>query len=395
MLENTLPSERYEMQIGRIDFEPVSGGDKAREVALLRAYFDKNHHWRMGLLGDLRGAYGQSKHLIGEQYGLRNIVGPQAVEAGGHHDVGEREPWLWGVDFGHWKGGDYATEYANKAVFAINFGSNKQKIERGNNALTALLAQPWYTVAVGWGGRPTWWLHHMALGGTIGEVHRRTVNNGHAADPYRESMEYYPTGNYLWRNPIWVNLLGDPTLRAFPLAPPTRVTTRQTDAGVEVSWQTSPDVDVTGYRIWRMTAEGIATPLDGGTAQTVLTFLDAAPIAGAGYMVRATGLKDVYAGSFHSLSQGAFSDVGAGAVPDITLQTRTDQPVPLPQVFNAPEGGVIHAIIEGPARGKLDRTDTGWHYTPPEGFTGTVEMRFSISDIWQTQAGQLRVTVTR
>lgn len=395
LLENTLPSDAIEMQIGRIDFEPVSGGDKAREVALLRAHFDKNHHWRMGLLGDLRGAYGQSKHLIGEQYGLRNIVGPQAVEAGGHHDVGEREPWLWGVDFGHHKGAAYASDYANKAVFAINFGSNKQKIERGNNALTALLAQPWYTVAVGWGGRPTWWLHHMALGGTIGEVHRRTVNNGRAAKPYRESMEYYPTGTYLWRNPIWVNLLGDPTLRAFPLAPPARVTARETGQGVEVSWEASPNVDVTGYLIWRMTAEGIAEPLDGGEVQTALTFVDTSPVVDVRYMVRATGLKDVYAGSFHSLSQGAFSGPVAASVEDIALETRAGVPVALPQMFNAPQDGLIHAIIEGPARGKLDRTETGWQYTPPEGFTGTAEMRFSTSDVWQTQAGQLRVTVTQ
>ncbi|GIT89282.1 hypothetical protein [Roseobacter sp. OBYS 0001] len=394
LLENTLPSDAIEMQIGRIDLSPVSEGDKAREVALLRAYFDKNHHWRMGLLGDLRGAYGQSNHLTTEQYGLRNIVGPQAVEAGGHHDVGEREPWLWGVDFGHWKGSDYAAEYANKAVFAINFGSNKQKIERPFNAMTALLAQPWYPLAVGWGGRPAWWLHHMALGGTIGEVHRRTVNNGVAAAPYRETMDYFPTGNYLWRNPVWVNLLGDPTLRAFPQAPSGRVRTQQTDAGVQLSWEASPDGGVTGYRIWRAAPEDYFEPLDGGTPQTALTFLDTAPVADARYMVRAYGLKDVYAGSFYTLSQGAFSGLNENFVQSMTLATHAGQPAPLPQVFNTPQNDQIHAIIEGPAQGTVRHSDGGWHYTPSKGFTGKVDLRFSVSEAGRTEVGRMQIAVS-
>ena len=394
LLENALPSDAIEMQIGRIDFSNLSAGDKAQEVALLQAYFDKNHHWRMGLLGDLRSAYGQSNHLMAEQYGLRNIVGPQAVEAGGHHDIGEREPWLWGVDFGHWKGSDYATTYANKTVFAINFGSHKQKIERPFNAMTALLAQPWYPLAVGWGGRPAWWLHHMALGGTIGEAHQRTVSNGIAARPYRESMDYYPTGNYLWRNPVWVNLLGDPTLRAFPLAPPGPVVPQATDGGMQISWKASPDPDTTGYRLWRA-APGSErfTQLDAGTPQTALTFLDSAPVADARYMVRSYGLKDVYAGSFYTLSQGRFSGPEREATYAITLETRAGQPVVLPEVFNTPQDGRIHAIIEGPAQGMLMRDQPGWLYTPPEEFTGTVSLRFSVSDIWQTAEGALSITV--
>ncbi|WP_282063832.1 hypothetical protein [Roseobacter litoralis] len=395
LLENTLPSDAIEMQIGRIDFANVSDKNKVREVALLRAYFDKNHHWRRGLLGDLRGAYGQNNNLIAEQHGLRNIVGPQAVQPGGHHDIGEREPWLWGVDFGHHNGKNYATDFANKAVFAINFGSGKQKIERRFNTMTALLAQPWYPLAVGWGGRPSWWLHHMALGGTIGDVHWRTVNNGVAAAPYRETMAYYPTGNYLWRNPVWANLLGDPTLRAFMLAPPARVVTQETDQGVQLSWTASLDPDVTGYRIWRADQDSQRfTPLDAGTPQTELEFLDTDPVPDARYMVRAYGLKDVYAGSFYTLSQGAFSGSRAGLAPEMALAVRSSQPIDLPEVFNTPQGGIIHAVIEGPLHGRLERMDEGWRYTPPEGFTGTVDLQFSVSDAVQTEVGTLTITIT-
>jgi hypothetical protein len=396
LLENRLPSDVIEMQVGRIDFANLTAGDPAREVALLRAYFDKNHHWRQGMIGDLRGAYGQSKHLLAEQYELRNIVGPPAVQSGGHHDIGQQRPWLWGVDFGEASGKIYATDFANKAVFAINFGSHKQKIERPFNAMTALLAQPWYPVAVGWGGRPTWRLHIMALGDTIGEVHRRTVNNGRAETPYRETMDYYPTGNYLWRNPVWVNLLGDPTLRAFMLTPPTQVIAEATAQGVRLSWDASADPDVTGYQVWRAAGDGADfLPLDGGEVTTSLSFTDPAPVPEARYMVRALGVKDVYAGSFRTFSQGAYAlpDLGALRVETLVLRTGMDQPIALPEGFNTTAGGTLQAVIEGPATGTLRPSDSGWFYTPPTGFSGEVDVRFSVSDTWRSGTGTLRIII--
>ena len=394
LLENTLPSDAIEMQVGRIDFAGVSGGDRDLEVALLRAYFDKNHHWRRGLLGDLRQAYSQNGNLLVEQHGLRNIVGPEAVTAGGHHDAGELKPWLWGVDFGDYNGRNYATDHAVKAVFAINFGSGKQKIDRGFNAMTALLAQPWYPLAVGWGGRPAWRLHPMALGASIGDAHLRTVNNGVADEPYRESMDYFPTGSFLWRNPVWVNLLGDPTLRAFPLAPPGVVIAEETAAGVALSWTPSSDPDATGYRVFR-TGSGSTdfTPL-GEAPQDTLAFLDPAPPEGARYMVRSYGLKDVYAGSFFTYSQGVLAGPAADLAQDLTLAARAGQPLVLPEAFSAPQGGLIYAFIEGPATGALTRVATGWTYTPPADFTGDVVLRFSVSNALHTEQRHLTITVS-
>ncbi len=395
LTQNRVPGDFIEMQIGRIDFAVVSGGDQETEIRLLRAYFDKNHHWRTGLLGDLRDAYGQNQHLTVEQAALRNIVGASAVTPGGHHDAGEEKSWLWGVDFGDWDGRAYAEKYSNKAVFAINFGSAKQQIERGANAMTALLAQPWYPLAVGWGARPAWWLHHMALGGSVGEVHLRTVNNGRAAENYRSSMDYFPTGKYLWRNPVWVNLLGDPTLRAFPLAPVSGVTTRKAENGTELSWTASPDADTIGYGVWRAPADSSDFMLiSGDTPLTETRFTDPAPREGARYMIRAYGLKQVYAGSFYTWSQGAFASETPLTETVMTVESAAGAPVALPVVFTAPQDGRIYAFIEGPATGTLKRQEAGWVYTPPTGFTGTVPLRFSVSDAGQTAEGRLTVTVT-
>ena len=363
---------------------------------LLQSYFDKNHHWRMGLIGDLREAYGNTSYLRSEQYELRNVVGTEALKTGGHHDIGEVQPWLWGVDFGHNDGRTYVKDNANKAVFAINFGSGKQQIGRLFNPMSAMLAQPWYTLAVGWGGRPAWWLHHMALGGSIGDVHMRTVNNGVAREPYRESMDYYPTGQYLWRNPVWVNLMGDPTARAFPLAPPSEIRAVQTGQEVVLSWAASPDPDAIGYKVYRAAEDSMAfTPLNDGAVLQGLEFIDTAPEENAHYMVRAYGLKDVYAGSFYTFSQGAFADtkVRRNFVTELEVTTAPGQPVSLPEAFNRVEDGRIHAFIEGPQIGQLRQEGTGWQYTPPAGFKGTVPLRFSVSDALQTREGRLIINI--
>lgn len=395
LLENSVPDSRIEMQIGRIDFSPISGGWQLREVRHLRQYFDRLHHWRMGYIGDPRGAYAQSEHLITEQRGLDNIVGPNAVVRGGHHDAGAQGPWLWGVDFGSPNEEDYAGANGIEAAFAINFGSNKQEIERHKNRMTLLLADDWYPIAVGWGGRPSWRLHIMALGATIGEVHRRTVNNGVAEEPYRDTMDYFPTGRFLWRNPVWVNLLGDPTARGFVLQPPRKVTRTALSQGVMLNWQPSLDQDTLGYRIYRAASDQSGFQRISGAEPVVgTTFTDPEGTDAALYMVRAYGLKDVYAGSFYTLSQGAFALEPVGLANDVVLRTPLNTAVILPEEFTAPDdAGVIHALIEKPQVGTLSRANGQWTYTPPDEFAGEVQLRFTRSDAWTTQAATIRISI--
>lgn len=389
LLHNSVPTGQIEMSVGRIDFFMLSNRDREQELSKLKTYFDKNHHWRHGLLGDLRQAYGQKGMLLGEQYGVQNLVGPRHFVQGGHHDVGEAQPWLWGVDFGHYEGSDYAAKFRNKAIFAVNFGSHKQKLNRWNNAMTALLDQPWYPLAVGWGGRPAWWPHHMALGGTIGDVHRRTVNNGVPEGSFRDSMEYTPTGQYLWRNPVWVNLLGDPTARGFVLSPPQGVVARGGENGVDVSWGASPDTDVLGYHIFRAPAPlGPYTRLNSDLV-TELSFTDATPLDGARYMVRAYGKKSVHAGSFYTLSQGVF-----GVDMPVTLAPRqllSQGPQVMFQL--ADEKDRIESVVTGPTIGNLVRAPEGWVYTAPLGHSGPVDIPIAIWNGASTLRSRLRLMI--
>ncbi len=305
LLQNRLPDLRIDMHVGRIDFAPLAAGDPEVELAHLKHYFEKNHRWRHGELGDLRNAYGQSGHLSVEITMLNNIVGPDQVSDGGHHDTGVTQPYLWGVDFGHWKGSEYPGA-GIKPVFAINFGSGKQHFAKPGNPMTQLLAQEGYTLAVGWGARPAWWLQRMALGGSIGDVHFATVNNGpwYFGD-YQDAVDYYPMGNYLWRAPVWVNLLGDPTLRAFPLTPPAGLS-GEIDSGTAIlRWRTADAADVLGYQVLRLNTETDRfEPISGLLEDS--HFEDTAWRPGYRYMVRSYGLKQVYAGSFYTWSQGGF-----------------------------------------------------------------------------------------
>jgi len=301
---NRVPSDHIEMQVGRIDFSSLDSslGD---EVALLKKYFNKNHLWRHGRLGDLRQAYGGNNYLIGESNALRNIVGPKKFIKGGHHDVGKEQPWLFGVDFGSWKYADYVTPKPIQTIFSINFGSGKLGFSGRNNTMKAMLAQSQYGLATGWGARPTWQLHHMALGKPIGYSHLRTVNNGKRSFGGADDLEYTPTGKYTWLNPIWVNLLGDPTLHPFPLNPVQKLLAKKNKNGVQLSWGKPNTESVVQYRVYRaLNRLGPYERLNPSDLLSENQFFDPNPITNSWYMIRAYSLKEVYAGSFYTFSQG-------------------------------------------------------------------------------------------
>jgi len=397
LLHNVIPSDHIEMQVGRVDFANM-GPEYGGELALLRAYFDKDHHWRHGRLGDLRQAYGYNKYLIGETNALRNVVGPKAITDGGHHDAGPLHPWLFGVAFGSWKNEDYTKLDPIQTVFSINFGSRKQEFSGRNNAMTAMLAQHWYGLATGWGSRPTWQLQLMALGQSIGYSHLRTVNNGTISRGGEASLEYVPTGDYTWVNPIWVNLLGDPTLRPFPLASVTGLGAELVQGSVRLSWDAGEAAD--GYRIYRATSRlGPYRALNPSALITEPAFVDAAPVPGAWYMVRAHGLKTVYAGSFYTYAQGAFATVDhmPPTAPDQVFTTPAGQEIRIELAGLDPDSGdkLITSFIKGPDTGHLVQRDGAWVFVPAAGASGRVSIPYSVFDGVASVQGLINIDVLK
>jgi hypothetical protein len=399
LLHNIIPGDHIEMQVGRIDFSGLddSFGD---EISLLRRYFDKNHNWRHGRLGDLRQAYGGSDHLFVEENGLRNIVGAENVVAGGHHDAGTRKPWLLGVDFGSSQYSKYASAEPIEAVFTINFGSGKLDFSKRNNTMKAMLAQPWYCLTTGWGGRPAWQLHHMALGKSIGYSHMRTVNNGSFSQGGYDSREYVPTGNYPWINPVWVNLLGDPTLRPFPAEPVQRLRARAVGDSVQLDWADAQAGAGRQYRIYRAAARfGPYTVLNPGELHGDLGYIDKNPIPGAWYMVRARSLKQVHAGSFYRYSQGAFARPGnrPPRAVDQSLSTAAGQALRIRLSATDPDGGDVLTIapVRGADAGRLVASGAEWSFIPEPGFSGTAAIPFTVFDGTASDDGLISIDVHR
>jgi len=401
LLHDAIPSDHIEIQVGRIDFSNLDTalGD---EISLLKKYFDKNHHWRHGRLGDLRQAYGgNKKNLSGEINALRNIVGPKDLIKGGHHDVGTHQPWLFGVDFGSHKYSEYTTTTPIKTVFSMNFGSHKLNFSRKNNTMTVMLAQQWYSLATGWGGRPAWQLHHMALGKSIGYSHLRTVNNGADSKGGVETLEYTPTGKYPWVNPIWVNLLGDPTLRPFPLDAVRNLQAEMVEGSVQLSWDEADSDAGVQYRVYRAADRfGPYEVLNPSELHAGHRYVDPNPVPGAWYMVRAHSLKEVYAGSFYTFSQGAFALV-ENEPPEATdqlLSTPMDQKVRINLTGMDPdsEDELTTAFVKDPTGGRLAQAKGGgWFFIPDAGFTGRVSIPFTVFDGIASDDGWLTIDVTK
>ena len=398
LAHNTIPSDHIEMQVGRIDFSNL--GDKPGvELALLRSYFDKNHHWRHGRLGDLREAYGSKKHLFVETNALLNIVGPKFFTKGGHHDTGTQRPWLFGVDFGSWKYQKYITSTPIKSVFTINFGSGKLDFSKKKGRMTVMLAQQWYGLTTGWGARPAWQLHHMALGKSIGYSHLRTVNNGTASTGGKQSLEYTPTGNYTMINPIWVNLLGDPTLRPFPLQPVKNLRVKTLDEGVELSWDKTGSPGEVQYRVYRAPdRSGPFEALNSAALQNDNQFIDSKSLPGAWYMVRAYSLKSVYAGSFYTFSQGRYATVDNAppAAIDQSISTSKGQAVriALSAEDDHSAGNLLMSFIVGPEEGLLKQSDDDWTFTPDADFSGSVDIPFTVFDGVNSDTGKITIKVS-
>ena len=264
--------------------------------------------------------------------------------------------------------------------------------------MKAMLAQQWYGLATGWGSRPAWHLHHMALGKSIGYSHLRTVNNGTSTFGGAETLEYTPTGQYTWLNPIWVNLLGDPTLHPFPLRPVRKLRAEIREKSVHLNWaETDAEADMQ-YRVYRaLDRFGPYQPLNPLELHTGHHYIDPDPVPGAWYMVRAHALKEVYAGSFYTFSQGTFATLD-NLPPEATdqmISTPTGQEITIRLTATDPDSGnqLTTAFINVPEGGHLIESNGTWSFFPDPGFTGRMNIPFTVFDGIASDAGLVSIDV--
>jgi len=337
-----LPSD-VTLMVGRVDLSNMpSEGD---EVDLLRNYLNKDHNWRSKLVTVPRQA------LMGNVDGDRNgeadaasgyrAFGPlvglgELTEANVEYATTNNDRWitlaatgeyLWAYGCG---GGSpdsigglgtncapattnppcsymYSTDVVGQdahAVFVLFFGSWFAEWDLPDDLMRSVLATPSLGLTACESGRPHWFVHHMGLGETIGYSTRLSMNNS----------TFYQTQSNKFTRATFISLMGDPTLRADPVAPPGGLTATAGAGGIALNWTPSTD-NVQGYYVYR--AATPAGPFARLTPSllTGTNYLDAEVSRGTDtYMVRAVALEINPSGSYFDPSQGVFVTVSNPAI---------------------------------------------------------------------------------
>jgi hypothetical protein len=276
--QNVLPSP-VELAVGRIDFRHLSAAAfGASPVELLRRYFQKNHRWRSGQYAVPRRA------LVDDELGWAN---GEALAA----DAWRNGFPLVGNDIttGHFltqtttqrylythsvaaNGGTYASavgvatslDFAQNdsvsGVFSTFYGPYIGDWDFETNPfLPSALAARGGVLACAWAGRPSWQLHALAANEPVGECLRRTQNA-------RWDVAY---GQSAGESGTHLALLGDPTLRAIVVPPPTNLSVVSNCNKMNLHWTRSTDPDVLGYHVYR------SLSLDGPYTRQTTNLVDA------------------------------------------------------------------------------------------------------------------------
>ncbi|MDF3058952.1 MAG: hypothetical protein K0R17_3167, partial [Rariglobus sp.] len=198
----------------------------------------------------------------------------------------------------------------------------------GSGQMVARLGTDNFTLSVTWsiyGVR--YFYHRLGLGGDMGDVLRTTLNNS----SWSSGIYSYGTSSVSFgdRNGrLWINHMGDPTLRLFPVRPPTNLTASASgSAGVALSWTNSDDTNLTGVHVYRSPSPtGPWVQLTtAGSPYSGATYVDTPPAPGDWtYSVRAVKLESTPCGTYLNPSLGATVTVQtATAAAPLTIATTT------------------------------------------------------------------------
>jgi len=329
-----LPSD-LELMIGRVDLADMPGAGAPtpwpNETELLRNYLNKDHAWRFkqfqvprrALIGDRFGTFEGETRATSGYRNFEPFVGPGNIELADTSDAATPDQrwislltthsYLW--TYGNGGGqdtsiselglhGQYNDVWSTDmrvndphAVFFMLEGSHFGNWDHTDDVLRAVLATPTMgLIACTISGRPEWYCHHVGLGEPIGYGARVSMNN---------STLYQDTTNEFARA-VYVDLMGDPSLRIDQVAPPGNLGAGVNGGVVTLSWSPSTD-GVAGYHVYRSSStRGPFTRLTSSLVNSTFFNDTTAPVGDSTYMVRAVTLQSNPSGSYFNPSQGAF-----------------------------------------------------------------------------------------
>ncbi len=349
--QSYIPSA-LELQIGRVDlsnmplFSTTHGERMASYLARAHAYkTDSADVPKRALVDDNLGAFSGEYFSANAFRGYPPVVGRDSVKTGDLLTTlgSQAYRWAYGCGWGWYTSSSgvgttaaIASGAGLNTIFMPLFGSYFGDWDVENSFLRAPLCASTPALASWWAGRPNWWLHHMALGETIGHAAQLSMNN---------TGVYTPT-NY-GTSMVHMTLMGDPTLRAGYVKPSGDISATPTTGGTVLTWTASPDTGVDGYYIYRADSMLGAYARISGLLSAPNPFTDTATgLTGTKwYMVRAARLESTPSGSFYNLSLGRHKSVAFTGSP---LLAQPEDETLLP-VAPAPTGW---SLFPNPGRGE-------------------------------------------
>jgi hypothetical protein len=319
-----------DVEVGRIDFSQMPASTLS-ETELIRRYLQKAHRYRTGHMPFQRRAavtddrasvrrsfpswFGTNAYTITSMSNaFADVDGFYAVAANG---AGSFQSV--GTHYTSWD----LIAHDPRFFLHIADGSYFGDWDSENNLLRAALAGERggllsvYAFDFDNPLRPhvnvDWSFNHMALGETAGYGLVHTMNRVFEA-----------SWLYTARPSASFNLLGDPTLRLFPVSPPTGIRAANADDDVHLFWNASAAVGVAGYHVLAST-NGLSGPwarIHAGLVDgTNIVHEDAFALnPSLTYQVRAVRHEITGAGSYDNTSVGRFAPASADAIPLVTVQ---------------------------------------------------------------------------
>ncbi len=311
-----------ELGFGRIDlFNNVPGGYEA-----MRMYFNKLHRYKTaspdflpGRKAIMRSSFGMvTKAYLGGMPGVLGMTQLDYIQSADLPTVpvsfdadaaytAQNSPYLF-----YFKGSG-GPEYSEggRAVFWTGMQSHwgywyLGAISSGSNLMQRRLAEDNYCLSFTWSigllYLDTSYLYHrMGMGFDAGDMMRASISNRRSATSLYVKAE----------SPLFMNHMGDPTLRLFMFPPPTDLSVTPSSGSPALSWTAAQapaagEPPVLGYHVYR--ASTSAGPFTRLTSVPVAgtTYLDAAVTTGSwSYLVRAVRLETTGGGTYYNASLGA------------------------------------------------------------------------------------------
>ena len=339
--QSRIPGGTVELEVGRVDLADMPAFLPKTEIDLLRQYLDKDHYHRhamrvlprRGLLEDHFGEFSGSAFAADGWRAWSALFGSAAISEGDFSAL-STQGYLGFFMCG--PGWNTSCQSVGRAVttkdfalsdpkmaFAMLFGSHYGDWNIPDNFLRAPLATTTYGLASVYDA-PHWFLHTMAMGGTIGETTKLTQNNqtlySHATPAPWETS-----------NSTFIDLMGDPTLRLYAVVPPSGLSiTANNGSNPVLTWSASSAASL-GYHIYR--AANPNGPFTRRTTSPIATtqWTDTSVASGAfTYQVKAVKLEATGGGTYMNTSQAITGTITLGGNPPPVANAGVDRAITLP-----------------------------------------------------------------